>query len=346
VEQETLRRPFGAESRRQMLKAWFADAPAPTPENAWEHVYRLLLWIDRTTGLAHCYESDKSQPGRPWYERTLRFHGWVAKTLGMSPTGLAGDIDWLFREGAKRLAEAAARVEAERAAVATAQREMFSGFPVPGDDPELEALILDQLAPWLDGTPGRDALAELTRAVRNYFTQENKRRNLVGEGFEDVVAAIIERLPGTAGLAVMARPLLSDVPGFRPPPRGEKERKVDLAVIGKDDRRTLLSVKWSVRADREEQFGIDWEAYARLEDQGRDFGFVLITNEFDAARLVAACDRRRPGAHLFSSVVHVNLDGPLAAYGPDRRRAAGRLDELMASGRLVSLERWLSELLG
>lgn len=346
VEREILRRPFGAESRRQMLEAWFASAPAPTPQNAWQHVYRLLLWIDRTTGLAHCYESDKSQPGRPWYERSLRFHGWVADALGSSPATLAAEIDWLFREGTKRLAEAAARIEAERAAVAAAQRQAFPGFPVPGDDPELEALILDQLALWLAGTPARDALADLTRAVRNYFTQENKRRNLVGEGFEDVLAAIIGRLPGASGLTVLPRPLLSELPGFRAPPRGEKERKVDLAVISKDTRRTLLSVKWSVRADREEQFGIDWEAYARLEDEGRDFDFVLVTNEFDAARLVAACDRRRPGADLFTSVVHVNPDGPLAAYGPERRRAAGRLDELIATGRMVSLERWLSRLLG
>jgi hypothetical protein len=344
--QEILQRPFGAESRRQMLDEWFAAASAPTPETAWEHVYRLLLWIDRTTGLAHCYESDKSQPGRPWYERSLRFHGWAAEALGTSATDLAGEIDWLFRQGTKRLAAAAARIETERAAIAAIQRDAFLSFPVPGDDPELEALVLDELAPWLSGTPTREARAELTRVIRNYFTHENKRRNLVGEGFEDVLAAILERLPGRADLTVTARPLLSAVPGFRRPPRSEKERRVDLAVIAKDARRTLLSVKWSVRADREEQFGIDWEAYARHEDEGRDFDFVLVTNEFDAARLVAACDRRRPGAYLFSSVVHVNPEGPLAAYAGDRRGAAARLDELIATGRLVSIKTWLNALLG
>jgi hypothetical protein len=346
-EQEILQRPFGAESRRQMLGEWFAAATAaPAPASAWEHVYRLLLWIDRTTGLAHCYESDKSQPGRPWYERSLRFHDWAAQALSASPIGLAAEVDWLFRKGTTRLAEAAARIEAERAQIAAAQRDAYPSFPVPGDDPELETLILDQLAPWLASAPPREALAELTRVVRNYFTQENKRRNLVGEGFEDVLAAIIQRLPGGEKLTVMARPLLSEVPGFRPPPRGEKERRVDLAVIGSDSGRTLVSVKWSVRADREEQFGIDWEAYARLEDEGRDFDFVLVTNEFDAARLAAACDRRRPGADLFTSVVHVNPAGPLAAYGPKRRGAAVRLDSLIASRRLVSLEAWLSALLG
>jgi hypothetical protein len=57
------------------------------------------------------------------------------------------------------------------------------------------------------------------------------------------------------------------------------------------DVRTLVTAKWSVRADREEQFMSDFQAYERLESAGRDFGYVLITNEFDAARLRAACER-------------------------------------------------------
>ena len=345
-EQDILRRPFGSESRRQMLAEWFAQGPPPTPGDSWQHVYRLLLWIDRTTGLAHCYESDKSQPGRPWYGRSLRFHDWVSRALCTTSTGLAGETDWLFRYGTKRLAEAVARMQAERALIADRQRQSYPGFPIPGEDPELKAILLDQLQPWLTGVPPREALTELTALVRNYFMQENKRRNLVGEGFEDVLAAIIQRISGGEKLKVMARPLLSDVPGFRLPPRNEKERRVDLAVIGGKAGRTLVSVKWSVRADREEQFGIDWEAYARLEDEGRDFDFVLVTNEFDAARLLAACDRRRPGSFLFQSVVHVNPDGPIAAYGGEGRGAAVRLPELVASGRLTNLETWLTGLLG
>jgi hypothetical protein len=48
--------------------------------------------------------------------------------------------------------------------------------------------------------------------------------------------------------------------------------------------RTFVTAKWSVRADREEQFMGDFQAYERLESAGPDFGYVLITNEFDAAR--------------------------------------------------------------
>jgi hypothetical protein len=188
-------------------------------------------------------------------------------------------------------------------------------------------------------------MRRLIQRIRGHLSQENKRKNLVGEGFEDVLTSLIQRLPGTSNVSVSARPLLHSLRGFRPPPGTEKPRKVDLAIIGPGDQRDLVSAKWSVRADREEQFGVDFEAYARLEDAGHDFAFTLVTNEFDAARITAACERRRQNAYLFTSVVHVNPDGPLSAYGAARRRSAGKLDELITSGRLISLERWLTTII-
>jgi hypothetical protein len=73
---------------------------------------------------------------------------------------------------------------------------------------------------------------------------------------------------------------------------------------------------------------------------------VLITNEFDAARLRAATQRLSGNAHLFSSVVHVNPAGVLQAYGSDRRGAAKELPSFVSTGRLVSLEQWLRSLVG
>mgnify|MGYP006877780025 CR=1 FL=1 len=339
-------RAFGAESRSEMLGQYFAEAGAVTPENAWKHVYRLLLWTDRTTGLAHCYESDKAQPGRPWYARSLTFHDWVSGALGSSPADLGAQIDWLFRRGCERLASVLVRQQADRARLAAEQRALYEGrgFPNPGEDPELEAIVREELGPWFAEPPPSDNLRRLTQRVVSHLAQENKRKNLVGEGFEDVLSFLIRRLPGAEKVTVSARPLLHSLPGFRSPPGTEKPRKVDLAVIGPGDRRVLVSAKWSVRADREEQFGVDFEAYARLDDAGRDFDFVLVTNEFDAARLVAACERRRPNAALFSSVVHVNATGPLAVYGPHPRRSAKRLAELVDAGQLQSLEHWLASL--
>src|SRR5688500_1029560 len=96
--QTTVARAFGSENRARLLLRYFRGAANVTPSNAWAHVYRLLLWIDRTTALAHCYESDKAQPGRAWYARSLAFHKWVSDALGVAPAELGGAIDWLFRE--------------------------------------------------------------------------------------------------------------------------------------------------------------------------------------------------------------------------------------------------------
>jgi len=343
-EATTPERAFGEESRRQLLTEYFLPFETVAPEDAWKHAYRLLLWIDRTTGLAHCYESDKSQPGRPWYARSLAFHDWLSKELEADAGKLNEKLDWLFIRGFERLARTLVSQNARRAVIAEQQRAKYAGFPRPGQDREFELLILEELKAWISKVPPPDVMLQLTQRARAYFSQENKRKNLLGEGFEDVLAFLLERLPGAAKLKIKARPLLHELPGFRSPPKREKPRTVDLAILGPGKRRTLLTVKWSIRADREEQFGVDFDAYARLDEAGEDFHYVLVTNEFDAARLAAACERRRQNAKLFTAVVHVNPQGPLAAYGTEGRGSALNLPKHVKSGRLMSLEAWLRTL--
>jgi hypothetical protein len=341
---ETIERVFGAENRARLLSQYFDANPSVTPQNAWEHVYRLLLWIDRTTALAHCYESDKAQPGRPWYERSLAFHDWLATTLAVAPGGLGEVIDWLFREAIRDLANHAV---ASRSAAYERQRAPYlsRGFPEPGEDPELTGLIRETLAPWLDRTPPPDTLRLLSRRIHAHLSQENKRRNLVGEGFEDVIAAVVSRLSRDASLTIRTRAPLHDLPGFHVPAPNEKVKKVDLAVL-REGQRTLVSVKWSIRADREEQFSSDFDAYARLESAGRNFAYALVTNEFDAARLRAACERRRQNALLFTHVVHINPLGVLAAYGESGRGAARQIRTHIETGRLMDLTTWLGRIVG
>jgi len=344
-------RAFGQENRARLLQDYFAGQPPVSPADAWEHVYRLLLWVDRTNGLAHCYESDKCQPGRPWYARSLAFHDWVSTALGVPAGDLAEHVDVLFRRAAADLAAAAAARRAERSAAAAGQRAPYAGrgLPEPGEDPELEAIITGELAPYLTGPPPPEALRRLTEQIQAHVGQENKRKNLVGEGFEDTVAALLQRIPAVADTHdVRVRPLLHGLPGFRPPRTGSKPRQVDLALVHRaTGRRTLVSCKWSVRSDREEQFASDFRDYAELEDVGEDFGYVLVTNEFDPARLAAACDMRRQNAPLFTDVVHVNPDGPRAAYAApgrtSRRTDTGGVSRALAhidSGRLASFDDW------
>lgn len=265
---------------------------------------------------------------------------------------LAEHVDVLFRRASADLAAAAAARRARLADAAATQRRPYAdrGMPEPGEDPELEAIVTDALRPWLAGAPPPEVLRALTERIQAHVGQENKRKNLVGEGFEDTVAALLRRIPGLAERhEVLVRPLLHDLPGFRPPRAGSKRRQVDLALVGRDSGvRVLVSCKWSVRSDREEQFASDFRDYAELEDAGRDFGYVLVTNEFDPARLAAACEMRRQNAPLFTDVVHVNPDGPRAAYaalgGGRGRGGIARALHHAGSGRLADLGSWAAAL--
>jgi hypothetical protein len=341
-------RAFGAENRSRLLEKWFSSEGAPTPSDAWKHVYRLLLWIDRTTGLAHCYESDKSQPGKPWYPRSVAFHGWLSDELDIPPLELGGRVDWLFQRAIEDLARRLVRQRERASELGPDHQAPFGGkeFPIPGDDPELVSIISRGLARYLTENPSTEVWREISERIQAHYGQDNKRKNLVGEGFEDVIAAIVSRIPGHS-LEVSTRKSLEDVPGFHRPRAGEKGKKVDVVVIDPETQfRTLVTIKWSVRADREEQFESDFKAYERLESAGNPFGYALVTNEFDPARLLAACDKPLGNQKLFSDVVHVNPEGVLATYGPSPRRSAKHVVSRIAEGRLSSLAAWLLKLTG
>jgi hypothetical protein len=350
-------RAFGAENRARLLDVYFlAVATEPvSAESAWRHTYRLLMWIDRTIGLAHCYESDKCQPGRPWYARSLRFHQWLAGELGASARDLTDAIDWLFTAAAQDLARAADMRAVTLRERAQAQRGRYArdDMPLPGEDLELEALIRETLTSGLAAVPPLELVRRLSERIQAHMSSENKRKNLVGEGFEDTLAGLLARLPGIGeDYEILVRPALHELPGFNRPRGGEKTRKVDLALVHRQDqRRVLVSCKWSVRSDREEQFATDFDTYARLEASGNSFDYVLVTNEFDPARLAAACDMRRLNQAIFTDVVHVNPEGPRVVYEESasavtRRASSGTARALghIDSGRVASLEQWLTHL--
>lgn len=335
-------RAFGAENRARLIERYFINSEPVNKDNAWMHVYRLLLWIDRTTALGHCYESDKAQPGRVWYARSLAFHDWVSQSLGVPPARLGETIDWLFREAVKDLAH---RSLGRRDPIYIEQRAPYSnlGFPEPGDDAEVAGMLKEALGPWFEKEPPEEVFRELTRRIYAYATQENKRKNLVGEGFEDTLAAIIRRLSLGTQVGIESRISLHEVRGFNPPARNEKPKKVDLALTSAS-RRTLVSAKWSIRADREEQFASDFEVYARLEAAGENFDYALVTNEFDAARLRAACERRRQNSPLFTHIVHISPEAVQAVYHGTTGGSIGVLREHIQRGRLLSLRSWLDML--
>jgi hypothetical protein len=347
-DQEAVARAFGADNRNRLIDRYFADAShGVSPANAWQHVYRLLLWSDPTTGLAHCYESDKSQPGKSWYARSLAFHDFLCQAFDASPGNLAHEIDWLFLRACADLANVVRSREAQQADVAERQRTPYSGrdFPEPGADPEMEEVVREALTPFLHTDPPAETWRGLTRRVRQYLAVQNKRKNLVGEGFEDVLAQTVRRACNMPDEEILTRHLLYEIPGFNRARHGQKENKVDLAIV-RPNMRTLVTAKWSVRADREKQFPTEYEEYCNAEALNQKFNYVFVTNEFDPARIMRACEVLFRNNRMFDHVVHINTEALVAAYGAQARRDTtsswGRVMHHIDSGRLISLEHWLT----
>lgn len=348
----TIKSAFGAVNRARLINSYFADQPEEniTAAHAWAHVYRLLLWVDQTTGLGHCYESDKSQPGKRWYSRSLAFHDWVSTALETSPGGLAAQIDWLFLRAAEDLAASVLKRAAKVAANAEAQRQPYEGrgFPEPGEDPELVAIVKEALGTHLGSEPPPEVWSALVQRVRQYLALENKRKNLVGEGFEDVIAQVVLRTSRDADMQVHTRRALHELPGFNRARAGDKPNKVDVSIVS-PPRRILVTAKWSVRADREKQFVTDFADYVSAEADRKPFEYVFVTNEFDPARLVRACEQLVGNALMFKHVVHISTDAIRATYGgagegQDEAASIQRVLRHIDDGRLISLENWLDSL--
>ncbi len=336
--------PFGAANRVRLIGEFLADAALAAP---WMTVYRLLLWTDKTTGLAHCYESDKCQPGKPWHQRSLRFHAWLADTLKTTPRDLAGHIDWLFQRTADDHARFAVQRYQSLLRRAVQQRAPFidRAFPEPGEDPAIVTIIREVLGDRLVGEPSADEWRRLTQRIRELIAVENKRKNLVGEGFEDVLAAVVRQFDDGARLDVRVRCLLSGIPGFGNTRVGDKLNRVDLAILRPcDGMRTVVTAKWSVRADREKQFPAEFAGYITAKSDLQPFNYVLLTNEFDPARLVRACQMSAGNSAMFSSVVHINPLALLAAYGTTPEPTMREVNRLIDVGRLIGLDTWLARL--
>ena len=349
-EAAAIKSAFGAENRARLIDQYFAQQSeeAIVPEQAWAHVYRLLLWADQTTGLGHCYESDKSQPGKRWYARSLAFHDWVSTALGTSPSSLAKHIDWLFLRAAEDLAADVLRKAAKVAVKAEAQRGAYAGrgFPRPGEDPELVAVVKNELGTYLGSEPSQEVWDRLVQRIRQYLALDNKRKNLVGEGFEDVIAQVLKRTCRRDDIQIHTRRALHELPGFNRVRAGDKPNKVDVAVI-RPEARTLITAKWSVRADREKQFITDFTDYVNAESDRRPFEYVFVTNEFDPARLMRACEQLVGNNLMFNHVVHISTDAIKATYGrapegKDDSASIRRVLQHIEEGRLISIEKWIA----
>lgn len=339
-----MKAPFGAVNRQRLIGEFLMSSNGLVP---WLSVYKMLLWADATTGLAHCYESDKCQPGKPWHQRSLRFHSWLAEQFDVEPRQLGEEIDWLFKRTASDYALFMVKQYQTLVRRAEVQRAPFAGrgMPEPGEDPAIVSIIREVLGARLSSEPTPDEWRQMTSRIRELIAVENKRKNLVGEGFEDVLASVAREFDQGGALEVRARPLLQNIPGFANSRIGDKANRVDLSVVRKaDGRRTIVTAKWSIRADREKQFPAEFGSYVTAKSDMEPFDYVLLTNEFDPARLVRACQMTTSNAYMFSTVVHVNPAALKAVYGDTPEPTMQKVLQYIASGRLKGFDGWLSDL--
>ncbi|MEJ7893871.1 MAG: hypothetical protein WKF94_14660 [Solirubrobacteraceae bacterium] len=339
--------PFSQPNRVKLIGEYFGDRTLSVTE-AWKDVYKLLLWADATTGLAHCYESDKAQPGRPWYARTLAFHDWLAGEFGVPPDELPDHLDWMFRHVIKKVADEEAAKRERLSKRALEQRAAFArSLPRPDDDPELRRLIEPLLPEDPGSRPDDDLIRDVLKRIRTHIGSENKRKNLLGRGFEDVLAGVIQRIEGPKPEILQTQAALEGIPGFRSVRSGDKAEKVDLWIAPPGGGRVLVSAKWSVRADREKQMRGDFLTYVAANEIRAPFEFVWITNEFDPARLVANATNTEGNRWLLDAVVHICPQALRVVHQLDRpglQRTPALLAEQLDQGRIIGLDVWLDSL--
>ena len=216
----------------------------------------------------------------------------------------------------------------------------MSGFNV--------TVIRDSLGAYLGSEPPPEIWANVVQRIRQYLALDNKRKNLVGEGFEDVLAQVLQRTCRRDDIQVRTRQPLSDIRGFHTQLAGAKPNKVDISVV-RPSSRTLVTAKWSVRADREKQFVTDFAEYVTARSDHQPFEYVFVTNEFDPARLMRACELPSGHSYMFTHVVHISTDAIKATYGlsGDERGEAASMQRVLKhidDGRLISLSQWISKL--
>lgn len=332
--------PFGRATRLRILAEYFGDAGDVTAGNAWEHVYRCLLWMNESAGLAHIYDSNHMQPGKVFHSRAVRFTEALCGLWHLDKPSLARVIDKLFKGCVLELLRKGAAAAA-------------SGGGDEGIAAELESELTGEIAAELVAAGIAEAEASpLARRIetkaRHFFTIGNKRKNALGEGFEDLLEILLAKASGIPPDWIKTRTPVSQMPGFRrAPPKAKggkapREPRPDIAVVEGNITHVIATAKWSIRQDRETQFASEYQAFQMNKTQPTELRYALVTNEFDLARLRNVCNAIPGGAggYIFHNVYHVCLPLLQQTHGVGFKP----LQPYVQIGKLASLSDFLTDM--
>lgn len=332
--------PFGRATRMRILAAYFDNAGDVRAGNAWEHVYRCLLWMNESAGLAHIYDSNHMQPGKVFHSRAVRFTDTLCALWQVDRSGLAKLIDKLFKGCVVELL----RQDVAAATIGGGDEGIAAG---------LESELIGEIAAELVAAGVAEADAgPLARRIelkaRYFFTIGNKRKNALGEGFEDLLEILLTKASGIPVDRIKTRTPVSQMPGFRRAPpkvkggKAPREPRPDIAVVEGNITHVIATAKWSLRQDRETQLASEYQAFQMNKTQPTELRYALITNEFDLARLRNVCDAipGGSGGYIFHNVYHVAL--PLLQQTHGTRFEP--LRPYMQIGKLASLSDFLEDM--
>lgn len=357
------RLPFGRETRVRILREHLAEKSEVTASTAWQFIYEELLWIDSSTGLAHLYESDKAQPGRPWYSRTLVFTNFLCEKFGnITVAELRTRIDRLFRaiiaDLQKKLPESKVNEDAvtqalteaasddqvidQLVAITDASLDMQSTNNVVDEELIAEFTQLIRQRTDLDAQQARTLAETMAKRARLYYNLGNKRQNLLGEGFEDILQILMMRVARVPENRIMMRTRANKLPGFKRKSNRKREEAPDIAVISGETTQLLASVKWSIRHDRQKQFADEMDSYAELLAQSFRPMYVIITNEYDPARLQFICSMEPHKGFEVDQVYHINTEILLGVLAGHARW--NEIKALTDTGKLRPIESFFHDL--
>jgi hypothetical protein len=287
--------------------------------------------MNQGAGLAHIYDSNHMQPGGNFHSRAVRFTDALCEKWGITKKQLPGQIDRLFKGCV----------------------QVWRTVDDPPEDPEIQSELIGELEALLQGEgiaadSARRIACRTESLAKDFFTLGNKRKNALGEGFEDLLFLLLRRASKIPEAHISLRKSVSQLPGFRRAParrpdgRRERQPHPDIAITGQGVTHVVITAKWSMRQDRETQFAAEYNAYQRNRTQPTELNFALITNEFDVARLdnVARAIPTGAGGYIFHKIYHINLELLRVTQG-DR---IGSVAHWIGAGKILSLADFLREM--
>jgi hypothetical protein len=316
----------------RVLEDYFSHAGVVNANNAWEHVYRCLLWMNLGAGLAHIYDSNHMQAGGVFHDRAVRFTDLLCQRWNITRGDLPARIDYLFKGCVAELRRKGAPEQIDRET-----------------ESELTAAIAELLKNGGFASERAGALSrQIERLSHDFFTIGNKRKNALGEGFEDLLFLLLQRVSDVPVEAVKLRTPVSEMPGFRRAParqkgvRKDREPHPDIAIVEGSVTHVIATAKWSMRQDRETQFQSEYSAFQMNKVQPTELSYILITNEFDIARLknVARAMPGGAGGYIFHTIYHICLPLLRETHGTRFKE----IEPWVGTGKLKSLSDFFEDM--